>query len=122
MKALQPWHQPEGRKGKVGGHLEHFALTAPAGLGNAVIHGLQALVYLFKQQLAGLGELDTPINTVKQARAQLGFQAFHLLAHCRLCRAQLQRRRSKPPQACRSFEHAQGIQRQLGKVLKHKLS
>ena len=43
----------------------NFALTAPAGLGNAVIHGLQALVYLFKQQLAGLGELDAPINTVE---------------------------------------------------------
>jgi hypothetical protein len=55
-------------------------------------------------------------------RAQLCFQALHLLAHCRLRGAQLQRRSSKAPQACRGLEHAQGIQRQLGKVLKHKLS
>lgn len=47
------WHQPERRKGKVGGDLQHFALAAPAGLGNTVIHGLQFfLMHLFEQHSA----------------------------------------------------------------------
>ncbi|MCY1190332.1 hypothetical protein D9M72_15460 [compost metagenome] len=121
MKALQPWHQPERRKGKVGGDLQHFALAAPAGLGNTVIHGLQPLMHLFEQHLASLGQLDAPVNAVKQARAQLCLQALHLLAHCRLRGTQLQRRSGKATQARSSLEYAQGIQRQPGKVLKHKL-
>ena len=120
VKTLQPWHQPERRKGEVGSHLQHFPLAAPTGLGDAILHGLQALVHLFEQHLAGLGQLDTPVNAVEQPRAQLCLQPFDLLTHRRLRGAQLQCRSGKATQPCGSLEHAQCIQRQFGKVVKHK--
>ncbi len=120
MKALQPWHQPERRKSEVGRYLQHLALASPADLSDAVIHGLQALMHLFEQHLASLGQLDAPVNAVEQARAQLSLQPFDLLAHRRLRGAQLQRRCSEATQPRSGLEHAQGIQRQIGEVVKHK--
>ncbi|MNN28645.1 hypothetical protein D3C81_1422240 [compost metagenome] len=49
VEPLQPRHQPERCEGEIGGHLQYFALAPPAGLGNAVIHGLQALMNLLEQ-------------------------------------------------------------------------
>ncbi len=121
VKPLQPWHEPKCSKGEVGGDLQHFPLAAPTGQGNAVIHRLQTLMHLLEKQLARLGQLDATVDPIEQACAQPRFQALYLLAHRRLRSAQFQRRCGKATQARRGLENAQGIQRQLGKVLKHKL-
>ena len=78
-------------------------------------------MHLLEQQLASFGQLDAPVDPVEQAGAQLRFQALYLLAHRRLRSAQFQRRCGKATQARRGLEHPQGIQRQPGKVIKHKL-
>ncbi|MNV98556.1 hypothetical protein D3C71_1938220 [compost metagenome] len=76
---------------------------------------------LLEQRLPRFGERDAAVDPVEQPRPQLCLQPLHLLAYRRLGGAQFQCGGRKAPQAGSSLEHAQGIERQLGEVFKHKL-
>lgn len=78
-------------------------------------------MHLLEQQQPRLGQLDTPVDPVEQPCAQLRLQALHLLADRRLGGAQLHGGSGETAQAGGGLEHAQGVEGQVGKVLKHKL-
>lgn len=118
---MQARHQPIGGESEIRGHLQHFMLLLSADCAQSCVDILQTEGNLLEQQGANLCQLDTPVNPVEQARTELLFQTFHLLADRRLRGAKLHRSSGKTAMAGRRFKSAQQIEGEVTEGVIHKL-
>ena len=110
MKPRQTRHQPIGRKGEIGGDLQHLTGRLLDQRLQAGIDLLQARLNVQEQAQASFRQGNAAINTIKQANAQVRFQPLELLADRRLCRAQLESRGRETAMARRRFKGAQQVE------------